>query len=82
MSSNRRSFLDTPLLASAILLMCVCGLIAIAGVFMKILKHPRWELFMQVGFIGETLGFLLGGIWAGRAFWRYATGRDREMESV
>ncbi len=82
MSSGRRSFLDTPLLASAILLMAVFGLVAIAGVFLKVLKVSNWELFMQIGFLGEALGLLLGVTWAVRALWRYVTGKGHEPESV
>ena len=39
----------------------IFGALAILGVFFKILKYPNWELFMQLGFIGEAAAFVIMG---------------------
>ena len=74
MSSDSDSVLGTPLLAAGILMMVVSGLIATAGVFMKTLAVANWELIMQIGFLGGTLGCLLAAIWSVRTLWRYSAG--------
>jgi len=47
----------------------IFGALAILGVFFKILKYPHWELFMQLGFIGEAAAFVvMGSLELGQAF--------------
>jgi hypothetical protein len=47
----------------------IFGALAILGVFFKILKYPNWELFMQLGFIGEAAAFvIMGSLELGQAF--------------
>ncbi|PSQ97336.1 MAG: hypothetical protein BRD55_03390 [Bacteroidetes bacterium SW_9_63_38] len=47
----------------------IFGSLAILGVFFKILKYPNWELFMQLGFIGEAATFvIMGSLELGQAF--------------
>lgn len=47
----------------------IFGSLAILGVFFKILKYPNWELFMQLGFIGEAATFvIMGSLEMGQAF--------------
>ena len=47
----------------------IFGALAILGVFFKILKYPNWELFMQLGFIGEAATFvIMGALELGQAF--------------
>lgn len=47
----------------------IFGALAILGVFFKILKYPGWELFMQLGFIGEAAAFvIMGSLELGQAF--------------
>lgn len=47
----------------------IFGALAILGVFFKILKYPKWELFMQLGFIGEAAAFvIMGSLELGQAF--------------
>ena len=47
----------------------IFGSLAILGVFFKILKYPNWELFMQLGFIGEAAAFVvMGSLELGQAF--------------
>ena len=47
----------------------IFGALAILGVFFKILKYPNWELFMQLGFIGEAAAFVvMGSLELGQAF--------------
>lgn len=47
----------------------IFGALAILGVFFKILKYPNWELFMQLGFVGEAAAFvIMGSLELGQAF--------------
>lgn len=47
----------------------IFGSLAILGVFFKILKYPNWELFMQLGFVGEAATFvIMGSLEMGQAF--------------
>ena len=47
----------------------IFGALAILGVFFKILKYPNWELFMQLGFVGEAATFvIMGALELGQAF--------------
>ena len=47
----------------------IFGALAILGVFFKILKYPNWQLFMQLGFIGEAAAFvIMGSLELGQAF--------------
>jgi hypothetical protein len=47
----------------------IFGALAILGVFFKILKYPNWELFMQLGFVGEAAAFvIMGALELGQAF--------------
>lgn len=47
----------------------IFGSLAILGVFFKILKYPYWELFMQLGFVGEAATFvIMGSLEMGQAF--------------
>lgn len=58
----------------------IFGALAILGVFFKILKYPNWELFMQLGFIGEAAAFvIMGSLELGQAF-IMETPTDDEME--
>lgn len=40
----------------------IFGAMAILGVFFKIAKLPNYELFMQIGFIGEAAAFVIMGL--------------------
>lgn len=47
----------------------IFGALAILGVFFKILKYPNWQLFMQLGFVGEAAAFvIMGSLELGQAF--------------
>ena len=81
MSSDTESFLSTPLLATAILIGVLSALLGQVGVILKTAQVSSWELLLQVGFVGGALSLLLGGAWAARVVWQYATGRSSETES-
>lgn len=60
----------------------IFGALAILGVFFKILKYPNWELFMQLGFVGEAATFvIMGALELGQAFMIDVPGED-EVEST
>lgn len=46
------------------LLIGIFGALAIIGVFFKIAKYPNYELYMQIGFIGEAAAFVIMGVFA------------------
>jgi len=59
----------------------IFGALAILGVFFKILKYPNWELFMQLGFIGEAATFvIMGALELGQAFMIEVPSGDEEAE--
>jgi methyl-accepting chemotaxis protein len=59
----------------------IFGALAILGVFFKILKYPNWELFMQLGFIGEAATFvIMGALELGQAFLIDVPSGDEEAE--
>lgn len=82
MPAENESFLSTPLLATAIFVGVLSALLGLVGQVLKVLHTSNWELFLQVGFVGGVLSLLMGGTWAARVLWQYATGRSRETESV
>lgn len=61
----------------------IFGALAILGVFFKILKYPNWELFMQLGFVGEAATFvIMGALELGQAFLiDIPSGDEEEAES-
>jgi len=57
----------------------IFGALAILGVFFKILKYPNWELFMQLGFVGEAATFvIMGALELGQAFMIEVPSGDEE----
>jgi len=59
----------------------IFGALAILGVFFKILKYPNWELFMQLGFVGEAATFvIMGALELGQAFMIEVPSGDEEAE--
>ncbi len=60
----------------------IFGSLAILGVFFKILKYPNWELFMQLGFIGEAATFvIMGALEMGQAFMiEIPSGNEEEIK--
>jgi hypothetical protein len=82
MSSDFRSFLSTPLLATAVLAGGLSVLFGLVGQVMRISQVSGWELLLQGAFFGGLLSVLVGLGWSVRALWRYATGKDRETKSV
>lgn len=60
----------------------IFGALAILGVFFKILKYDNWELFMQLGFIGEAAAFVvMGTLELAQAFvMKTPTGGDEAAE--
>lgn len=59
----------------------IFGSLAILGVFFKILKYPNWELFMQLGFVGEAATFvIMGSLELGQAFMVEIPSEDEEPE--
>lgn len=60
----------------------IFGSLAILGVFFKILKYPNWELFMQLGFIGEAATFvIMGSLELGQAFLIEMPGDEAQEDS-
>jgi ABC-type uncharacterized transport system permease subunit len=78
MSSDPRSFLSTPLLATAILAGALSGLAGLVGQFMRIMQGPNWEVLLQGSFVGLVLSVLAGSVWALRELWAFAWGREPE----
>lgn len=61
----------------------IFGALAILGVFFKILKYPNWELFMQLGFIGEAAAFvIMGSLELGQAFMMDTPAKGEEPSSA
>jgi hypothetical protein len=61
----------------------IFGSLAILGVFFKILKYPNWELFMQLGFIGEAATFvIMGSLELGQAFMIEVPSGDEEEQGA
>jgi len=61
----------------------IFGALAILGVFFKILKYPNWELFMQLGFIGEAAAFvIMGCLELGQAFIMETPANDEEAQQM
>lgn len=74
MSFGSISTVSSKLIAVVVLVFAVSSVIAVLGVFFKVLQYPNWELFLQIGILGSAgsglVGMSIGVVWAVRTLRR------------
>lgn len=74
MSSESDTSVPLNWLAGAVLAFSVGLPTMVLGVVFKMMKYPKWDLLLELGFMGTALGALLGigmgVVWAVRVLFR------------